>query len=140
MIRTSLDAQAQATLVVISKKTEPHDMRALVKTVAEVIVARTRRAILKQEYTWVPLRRSTVQRKDVYGESRLLVMTQDYVRSLGVREVPGGVEAVGDGRLGRRLEYGTAHMPARPHWRPMLARAATDPEILEEVTRALSRD
>jgi len=88
--------------------------------------------ISRQLIAWVPLSSKYKTRKRVLGlDPRILIATGRYVNSIqpiqqddgswvvSVPEEPlrpGSKYTLRD--LARWLEYGTQHMPARPHWRP----------------------
>lgn len=76
---------------------------------------------------------------DKKGHSAPLLDTQEYVRSfrVSVRRFPLSktivVRVAPDTPehqlVGEHHEYGTAHHPARPHWRPAVARLRADPRF-----------
>jgi len=90
--------------------------------------------IERQLIAWVPLSPNYARRKRMLGmDPRILIATGRYVNSIQPIEQPDGTwvvsvpaEPLHAGSkytlkdLARWLEYGTLHMPPRPHWRPAM--------------------
>ena len=91
-----------------------------------------REILSRQLISWVPLSTGYARRKRNMGlDPRILIATGRYVNSIQPTQQkdgswlvsvpeeplrPGSKYTLKD--LARWLEYGTQHMPARPHWRP----------------------
>lgn len=73
----------------------------------------------QQRGNWAPLSEGWVKFKASHGlDPRILISKGDYIKSIKV--VRNGdtfaITAEGNEKLAEYLEFGTQHMPARPHW------------------------
>lgn len=110
------------------------NIRNLNQQIAQEFADDLKAIIERQLIAWVPLSPTYAQRKRMLGlDPRILIATGRYVNSIQPIEQPDGSwvvsvpdEPLRDGSkhtlkdLARWLEYGTRHMPARPHWRPAM--------------------
>lgn len=119
-----------------------------------------KKRIRDQRFAHVPLTKPYLQYKKRVGlDSRILIATGDYVNSIVARRrlingelcwtvgVPDTIHQ-GSGltytQLARIHEFGSAraHIPARPHWRPVwaIAKAIKFPGIIEKITADLIKE
>lgn len=134
-VRISLESDEKASLATSPTMTlDPQKMAltGLGRNLAEEFADDLKALITRQLIAWVPLNKKYARKKRMMGlDPRILIATGRYVSSIQpIAQQDGSwVVALPDEKLrpgskytlkdlGRWLEYGTRHMPARPHWRP----------------------
>lgn len=108
------------------------ELGGLGRDLAEEFADDLKMLISRQLIAWVPLNPKYKRHKRKMGlDPRILIATGRYIESIQPIQQPDGgwivsvpAEPLRGGSkytlkdLARWLEYGTRHMPARPHWRP----------------------
>jgi hypothetical protein len=134
-VRVALESDEKPSLAVSPQLIlDPTKMglSGLGRDMAEEFADDLKALITRQLIAWVPLSPGYAKRKRMLGlDPRILIATGRYVNSIQPIAQPDGSwvvsvpnEPLRSGSkytlkdLARWLEYGTRHMPARPHWRP----------------------
>jgi len=134
-VRVALESDERPSLAVspqLAIRPDRMELAGLGRDLAEEFADDLKALITRQLIAWVPLNKKYAKKKRMLGlDPRILIATGRYVNSIKpiaqqdgswVVSVPneplrqGSKYTLKD--LARWLEYGTQHMPARPHWRP----------------------
>lgn len=133
-VRIALETDEKPSLATSPQMNlDPQSMKlsGLGRDLAEEFADDLKALITRQLIAWVPLSPQYARRKRMLGlDPRILIATGRYVSSIQAILQPDGSWIVGvpdeplrSGSkytlkdLARWLEFGTQHMPARPHWR-----------------------
>ncbi len=127
----------QRPSAVLHAALKPHGLgvAGLDQALAEEFADDLKRIIEQQAFAWVPLSSGYARKKQMLGQDpRILIATGAYVNAIqAVQTATGDWEVAVPATplpnsskhtlrdLAMWLEFGTQHMPARPHWRPALA-------------------
>lgn len=124
-----------------------------IRKLAAELVKEAKQIIRNQEFNWADLSPEYEQYKESHGlDERILMATREYVNQgigwwekdnrvfVGPRRGVHSGAQVPYQQLARWLEFGTWSMPARPLWRPLIARAlARSKDFQQQYAEAVRR-
>lgn len=134
-VRTMGWADTAVLLRRIAKRLKHEIPNIHVKRFAEITQKKLQEGIRKQTFKLAPLTKHYLRRKVREGyDRRILMRSSEYVDSIQIFKQGRRIWGVGIPvrkkshkktlemwKLAHYLEYGTKRMPARPHWRPVIA-------------------
>jgi hypothetical protein len=128
MIRVRIKDEVSGKLEYAQRRANPAAEH-IARSFAREYVKRLKKNISEQVLSWEALSADWTDRKSREGlDPRTLIATQEYLDSIHYRSLGTSYEIGADAR-GEMLEFGTIHMPARPHWLPTLDEMDADDRL-----------